>query len=211
MKKLIIIGAGSVGGFIAYNFSLLEKEYELIGFLDDDPQKSERLLFGKPVLGKIDDAKDYRNCCFILGIAFPQIKKKIISRLSIYNLSFISYISDAAWISKNVHIGTGVIVYPGTTINYEVEIDDFVTVNMNCSIGHNCHLHSFSTLTPGVNLAGFSVCGECSELGIGASTRQHVRVESNAIVGGQSMVLGDVAANDIVVGVPASPIKKKSH
>ena len=35
-KKLLIVGAGSVGKFVAYNIDNFTQEFEIIGFLDDD-------------------------------------------------------------------------------------------------------------------------------------------------------------------------------
>lgn len=203
MKKLIIIGAGSVGGFIAYNHDHLIKDYQLIGFLDDDETKSNKQLFGYPVLGTTGQVDKYLDCVFILGIAFPKIKKKIVDRLQKFNLSYINYISPDAWISKGVEIGKGVIIYPGACINYETTIGDYVTVNMNAVVGHNCKLERYSTLAPGVCLAGHTKCEEGVDLGINSATRQNSTIGKFAAVGGQAMVIRDVKDNSIVIGVPA--------
>ncbi len=38
-QKLVIIGAGNVGTFLAYNLDLFAGNYEILGFLDDDAKK----------------------------------------------------------------------------------------------------------------------------------------------------------------------------
>src|SRR5690606_41227622 len=38
-KKLLIIGAGNVGGFLSYNIKEFSPEYEIVGFIDDDKRK----------------------------------------------------------------------------------------------------------------------------------------------------------------------------
>ena len=202
-KKLIIIGAGSVGGFIAYNHEHLKENYRLIGFLDDDPQKQGVNLFNYPVLGGLEKIVDYLDCVFIIGIAFPRVKETICNKLEKYKLDFINYISPYAWISKEVTIGKGVIIYPGACINYESEIGDFVTVNMNAVVGHNCRLKRYVTLAPNVSLAGHTLCKEGADLGIGSSTRQNVIIGSFTVLGGQAMLLNNTDKNELWLGVPA--------
>lgn len=206
-KNCIIIGAGSVGGFVVHNFEPLSDEYELIGFLDDDEQKLNKLIFGKKVLGKISEINKYLDCHFILGIAFPKIKDNIIRNILHLNPTFLTYISPEAWISNSVSIGEGVIIYPGATINYETVVGNFVTINMNCTVGHNCILSDFTTLAPSVSLAGHTNCEKGVDMGIGSSTRQNARIGEFAIVGGQAMVINDIEKNSVVGGIPAKTLK----
>ena len=79
-KDLIIIGAGSVGGFIAINFEPLTEQYNLIGFLDDDTKKIGNNIFGYPVLGDIDSIKNYEDRSVIVGMAVAEIKKRNVER-----------------------------------------------------------------------------------------------------------------------------------
>lgn len=207
-KKLIIIGAGSVGGFIAYNHEHLQPNYELIGFLDDDIKKKDRILFKYPVLGATSDVEKYLDCSFILGIAFPKIKAKIVDNLSKYDLNYINYISPSAWISQGVTMGNGIIIYPGACINYESEVRDFTTLNMNAVVGHNCLIDKFATLAPGVCLAGHTSCLEGSDLGINSSTRQGTTIGAYATLGGNAIALQNIKENTIAVGIPAKEIIK---
>ena len=76
-QKLIIVGAGSVGKFIAYNQNDFQQEFEIIGFLDDDANKQNAIIASVPVLGTVNTINDYANQGFALvwGNAFPTIKK----------------------------------------------------------------------------------------------------------------------------------------
>jgi acyl-[acyl carrier protein]--UDP-N-acetylglucosamine O-acyltransferase len=82
-------------------------------------------------------------------------------------------------------------------------IGDFVVMNMNCAIGHNCSIGQYSSFSPGVNLGGFTIVEDAVEMGIGASTKQFIKVGNNAIVGGNAMLVKNVSPNTTVVGVPA--------
>jgi acyl-[acyl carrier protein]--UDP-N-acetylglucosamine O-acyltransferase len=95
------------------------------------------------------------------------------------------------------------------SVNYETAVGDFVIINMNCAIGHNCRIDNYATLAPGVNLGGFTHIEEGAEIGIGVSTRQNVKVGKFAVIGGQSMLVRDVAPHAIVLGVPGRVSNKK--
>lgn len=209
MKKLLIIGAGSVGKFIAYNINQFTQSFEIIGFLDDDVSKHNTVIAGFPVLGSIEKLQEFsgKDIAIVLGIAFPSIKKKLFYQYQNLDFDFPNFIAKDAWVSEAVIFGKGCIIYPGTTINYETIIDDFVVINMNCSLGHNCSIKSFSSLAPGVNLGGNTMIGNCVELGIGSSTIQGITIDDNAIIGGQAMVVTNVSNADVVVGIPAKSIK----
>lgn len=208
-QKLLIIGAGSVGKFIAYNISQFTQSFDIIGFLDDDVSKHNTVIGGFTVLGSTDMLTQYseKGIAIVFGIAFPSVKKKLLDNYKNLSFDFPSFISKGAWVSNAVTIGNGCIIYPGTAINYETEIADFVVINMNCSLGHNCSVAAFSSLAPGVNLGGNTKVGSCVELGIGSSTVQGIFIADNAVIGGQAMVVSNVSNGDTVVGIPAKNIR----
>lgn len=202
--SLLIVGAGNVGGFLSYNIEEFEGDYNILGFLDDDKDKIGKTIYGRRVLGPISDALQYKdkNITVAIGIANPSIKKTIAERLLSLGFQFPSFIAKNIWSSNHVKVGKGVILYPGTSINYETSIGDFVIMNMNCAIGHNCTIDHYSTLAPGVNLGGFTHIGEAVDVGIGVSTKQGIVIGDGAIIGGQSMIISDVLKNAKIVGVP---------
>src|SRR5690554_489098 len=208
MKDLIIIGAGDVGKYIAYHFSILP-EFRVIGFLDDDKSKLGNYYANYPVLGDLTYLKQIKEISIAIGIANPIIKQKIFNNIKyISGLEFPNLKHPNSWIGEKVTFGKGNIIYPGTMINYETKIGDFVTVNMNCAIGHNCNIENFGTLSPGVNLGGFTHIGESSFMGIGSNTIQSTKIGSQCTIGGGSMIIKDVPDGCIVVGNPGRVIKK---
>jgi len=208
-QKLLIIGAGSVGKFIAYNLNQFIQSFEVIGFLDDDASKHNTIIAGFPVLGAVEKVQEFseKGIAIVWGIAFPSIKKKLFDQYQNLSFDFPNFIAKDAWVSEAVNFGKGCIVYPGTAINYETVIGDFVVINMNCSLGHNCSIQSFSSVAPGVNLGGNTKIGNCVEMGIGSSTVQGITIDDHAIIGGQAMVVSNISNADVVVGIPAKSIK----
>ncbi len=206
-KNLIIIGAGNVGGFIAYNQDLFHEKYNLLGFLDDDVNKIGKEFYGYPVVGDSNHLLSMpREVVVAIGIASPKVKRSLHEKIRGHGFQCPSFISKNAWISRNVKVGAGIIIYPGVSINYETVVEDFVIMNMNCAIGHNCYISKYSVLAPGVNLAGFTVIEEGVDIGIGVSTRQNTHVGQDAVIGGQSMLVTDVDAGSKIIGVPGRKI-----
>lgn len=208
-QKLLIVGAGSVGKFIAYNINNFNQDFEIIGFLDDDISKKETIIAGFKVLGLVSMLEEFskNNIAIVWGIAFPSIKKRLAKKYEHLEFDYPNFISENAWISRGVTIGKGCIIYPGCSINYETEIQDFVVMNMNCAIGHNCKINSFTSLSPGVNLGGNTKIGSEVELGIGCATLQGVSIGEKVKVGGQAMVTKSFENNQIVKGIPAKSFK----
>lgn len=209
-NKLIIIGAGDVGGFVAKHIKDFG-QYDILGFLDDDTEKQGKEFCDLNVLGKIDFLDQLNGTiCVALAIANPSAKAVILKKLKSKNgLVFPSFIHPRAWLGNDVTVGEGVIIYPGVSINYETRIEDFTTINMNSAIGHNCMLGRYSTLSPGVNLGGFTSIGQGSFVGIGASTIQGVRIGAKATVGGMTMILKNVPDQVTIVGNPSRIIRKE--
>lgn len=204
MKKLYIIGAGSVGGHIALNIDEYDENYKIEGFFDDDPKKLESLQYGYPVLGDVESAIDLKEAHMVIGIAFPGVKEKIVQKLtSNKSIVFPSFVHSRAWLSNKVTVGKGSVVYPGCSVNYGSGIGDFVIMNMNCALGHHTKVGHFSSLAPSVSTGGHTTIGDRVDVGIGASTIQNITIGENCIIGGKSMVVSDVKPNLTVKGVPA--------
>lgn len=206
MKDLVIIGAGNVGGFLVLNQDLFKTNYNIIGFLDDDPAKLHKKFWNIPVLGTVRDIKKFEAYSIAIGISNPRIKKELVKKID-STFNFPSFISKNAWISNKVTIGKGVIIYPGVSVNHESVIEDFVIINMNCAIGHDVTIQKNSSLAPGVNLGGFTYIEPNVDIGIGAATLQKIRIGEGAIIGGQTMLISSVAKGATVVGVPGRVIK----
>lgn len=160
-KAMYIIGAGSVGGHIALNIDEYSEKYHIRGFLDDDPRKIGTKQFGFEVIGKIDRALKFNDAAIVVGIAFPKVKRTLLKKLSSNSsLSYPTLVHERAWISKDVDMGKGCIIYPGTTINFRSAIQDFAVINANCSLGHHTTVGKYSSFAPGVNTGGHTVVGE---------------------------------------------------
>ena len=84
MKEVIIIGAGGhaaeIDEYIQYANKQRTEQLKVVGFLDDDPDSYSSYKFSAPFLGTIAEHEVKANWFYIMGIANPEFRKKIISR-----------------------------------------------------------------------------------------------------------------------------------
>ena len=80
MKKIVIIGAGGFGREVKMLIDQInynEKQYDFIGFYDDNIEKGS-LINGFKVIGSINELLQVdHNLDVVISIADPTIKKKI--------------------------------------------------------------------------------------------------------------------------------------
>lgn len=203
MKKIIIVGAGSLGKMTASILVDLGYVPSAVMFTDDMPVEH---ILDFTYLGKVDDVlrnEAYKDHDFCIAIANNNIRAKIAMK---YNeLSFPNIIHPSAVVSKYAQLGKGNIILPNVSIDPEAQIQDFVVINKNTSIGHNVTMRNFSQACPGCNLGGD--IGKEAFLGLGTIVLPNIKVGNKTIVGAGSIVIRDLPASCTAVGSPAKPIK----
>ena len=80
-KSVVIIGASGHGKVIAD--IIVNSGDRVLGFLDDANDIQGNKIIGFPVLGKIADYDNYRDCEFVIAIGNPYIREKISNELPV--------------------------------------------------------------------------------------------------------------------------------
>ncbi len=211
MKDIIIYGAGSVGKLteqIISDINKDKKQFNILGFLDDDKSKHNASVFDYKIFGDIEWLKTNNKVNVVFGFSSPSQKLNLIERLKeINHTKFVQLIHPKAWVSKRVEIGKGSIIYPGTHIDVDVKIGDFVLLNKLCSIGHDSILKNYSTISPGVNIGGFNYIEEGVDFGINACSIQNIKIGKWSTIGAGSVIIKNVEDRAVIVGNPGKVIK----
>src|SRR5690606_210349 len=210
MKKIAIIGAGGFGREVKMLIDQINAEkltYEIIGFYDDNDTLS-KMINGIPYLGSINTLlKNPEPTSLVLGVGNPKTKKRIIESLSEREFEFPTLIHPNAIIGNDeVALGRGTIICAGNIITCNIEISDFVTLNLSCTVGHDVIIHEYSSFMPSVNISGEVVIKKCVYVGTGAKIINQLQIGENTIVGAGAIVSKTLPANCTAVGIPAKPI-----
>lgn len=210
-KKLIIIGAGSLGK-LTIDCILRNNEYSPnnIAVLDDNDKIQGKSILGISVIGSINCIEILRELItdlnFVIAIANNQVRREIVKKYP--DLSYSTIISRESVISPHAEIGHGCIILPGVIVDPDAKIKDHVIVNKSSTIAHDVTLHDFSQISPGVNFGGYVELGECSFIGLGASVLPSKRITKNVIVGAGAVVTKHIEVPfSIYIGNPAKLFK----
>ena len=214
-QNIIIVGAGGFGREVQWlieriNKDKTEKKWKLIGYVDDGMQIGTDVN-GVPVLGGIDylqKLKEPVNAVCAIGNA--EIRKKVIQKLTENErIDFPNLIDPSVQLSEKIKMGRGNIICAGTILTVDIVLQDFIILNLDCTVGHDVRLDSYVTVYPSVNISGNVTVGEACELGTGAQIIQGKALKEKTIVGAGAVVIDDLPGYCTAVGIPAVVVKQK--
>ena len=113
-KEIIIIGAGGFGRDILWLLSRINSasknnEWDLLGFVDDDPEMLGKIVNGVPVLGTLDYLLAINTPQYVVcSINKPSIRERIVLKCKQNtHLQFPTLIDPTAIIGQSISIGEG--------------------------------------------------------------------------------------------------------
>jgi sugar O-acyltransferase (sialic acid O-acetyltransferase NeuD family) len=149
---------------------------------------------------------------FIVAVGSPKIKRILVSKAIESGLKPMKTIIDpsAIVLTNKINIGVGGIISPGCIVTTNIKIGDYVTLNLNTTVGHDTSIGDYCTTNPGVHLSGEIKIGDSNEFGTGSILRDRISIGSNKTFGAQTAVVKSIE-NDFIetyVGVPSKKLIK---
>lgn len=211
MKKIAIIGAGGFGREVLEIILAINKvkpSYEIIGFYDDNDE-APATLNGFPFMGSVSQLNEYDEELYVaLGIGNPVVKKKLIQSISNEQITYPVLIHPNAIIGEqDIKIGQGSIICAGCILTCNIQLDDFITLNLSCTVGHDTIIGDYASFMPSVNISGKVTIESQVYVGTGAKIINSLTIGEATIIGAGAVVSKTLPANCTAVGVPAKVIK----
>ncbi len=206
---LILIGGGGHSLVVAEAAMLLG--HALIGFYDDN----EGAVLGSgtpsaPRLGSLRDVEAIRarlraerDAGWIVVIGDAGVRRRAIDAMEEFNARAVTVVHPGAMVSASAVIGRGVYVGPRAVVHTRARVRDHAIINTGCIVEHECEIGENVHCAPGSVLGGRTAVGQDSLVGIGARSLPGAKIGAGAVVGAGAMVLKEVAAGCVVMGVPA--------
>lgn len=187
MTKVAIYGAGGLGREVKGMLDLTALFGSFAGFIDDH-QKVK-------TIENFDD--------ILLAIADPKARNNIIKTWYRKMVPFKSFISSDINIHPSVIIAKGCIICSGVKLTVDIQIGQFVIINLNSTIGHDVTVGDFTSIMPSVNISGNVKIGKRVFIGSGATILQGLTIGDDVVIGAGAVVTEDVSPGTRVKGVPA--------
>jgi len=213
-----IIGAGGFAREVDWLIEDIYRhhrvDYRPRNFVASDfDEQVGQTINGKVVLSESEFFQKYASdstLCFI-GVGDPGIKQELCLKLkrTVKRAEFPNLIHPGVSYDKRkekVSLGEGNIICSNTIITTDVTIGNFVTINVACTVGHDCLIGDFVTLSPGVNLSGRVHLDECVFIGTGAHIIERIQVISNTVIGAGATVVRNIEIPGTYVGTPTKMI-----
>ena len=186
-----------------------DKNFSLMGFIDNDKNKWGKSFYGYKVLGGIDQVKKLAKkgvvfCNIITGStsARYETSKEIIRHGgTLINLIHPMVNLDMVTLGQGNYIQDGVIIQAGVTIG------DNSSIHIGSLISHQSIIGNSVFISFGVNVSGEVIIEDGVFMGAGSCVLPRLTIGKWSIVGAEAVVLKDVPPYSVVVGNPARIIK----
>jgi sugar O-acyltransferase (sialic acid O-acetyltransferase NeuD family) len=197
--ELFVAGTRSYAAEVA-SFAA-DAGYTVAGLLEPfDSERVGTVIHGLPVTWLEDTRPEGRVAAVGTG---ENARRPIVERLVSAGWSLCSVVHPTAHLAATSSVGTGALIGPGVVVGACSRIGDSVVVGRGTLVGHHTTIEAYATLGPGANIAGNVSIAPDAFIGMGALIRDHVTVGEGAVVAMGAVVVGDVAPQVTVRGMPA--------
>lgn len=206
-ETLYLFGAGGHGRELAWLAQEIWGGSRRIAFLVDDP----RFLLG-PVNGipvqLLDETVLHRTSRYIIAIGDPHARRRIDGAMASRGARPATMVHPRAERSGTVTLGEGSVLAAGSVTTTNVTLGRHVHVDVGSTISHDVTIDDFTSISPGVHIAGHVHVGAGVFIGVGATIingtdRDPLVVGAGATIAAGACVIRPVPPGAVVVGVPA--------
>ena len=202
-RAVILLGGSEHARLVAGAIRSQPDSFELIGFVDPNPDRGMSPSLRLPYLGDDTTLARYPDALAVLAFASPQsssARREAVERLASIVGGWATVVHRDARVAPDAMIGEGTVVLEGALVQTGARIGAHCVINATAGVGHDVAIGDHTLVSPGVVLGGGASVGAGAFLGLGALIRDHCTVGAGAFVG-----MGAVVVRDVVPGARVFP------
>lgn len=182
------------------------KDFDIKGFLDDNPDALKSFSDYPPIIGTVDEYEIEKDDVFFNSIGGVQAKKRCINIILEKGGEFITLIHPTAQVSPNTKIGKGCMIGSYVGVGVETTIGDFCLIQSKATIGHDVHVGNFCRIDCNVVLVAGVDVGDDVCIHTSSVINHNVKLGEGSTVGAMSFVIKNVKPEQTVFGIPAKKL-----
>jgi sugar O-acyltransferase (sialic acid O-acetyltransferase NeuD family) len=210
MRPFVVVGAGGFGKEAIWVAECMNEQldvaarWEILGYLDDNPDHEGREFYGYRVLGRPGASlRAGKETWYYCAVGKNAVRERLAARLDELGWRAATLVHPSVIQAKRIEIGMGTYVGAGAILSPNARVGQHVIVNQHASIGHDAVLEDFTQVCPGAQINGACKVLRGALVGSNASIHQGRTVGAYAVVGANSQVVRNVDPKTSVCGVPA--------
>jgi len=213
--RIAIYGAGGYGRELAWlikESNRPEKQYEYIGFIDDNPDRVQQ-IDKSPVFTLEHVVRTFPNARVIVAVGNANVREQLAKKVLEAGLIFETFVHPSVIRSSSIELGVGSTICAGCILTTNIVIGQHVAVLFHAIIGHDDIIGDYSTVGPGVCITGSVIIGKRVFIGAGSviingTATKPIYIGDDTVIGAGSCVIRSIPSRSQVFGNPARPIPK---
>ena len=215
-KKLFLFPFGgnakeSLLSLLAIN--ALRQEWDILGFLDDDPAQQGKDYCGIKVLGGSEFFRKHADA-FVLAVPGSPTsylrRKSVIDSLAGDTSRFATVIHPSVVTAPDAVIGYNTLLMSNVVVSCSARVGNHCIVLPNTVIAHDSIVDDYCCIGSNVSISGSVRVGPECYIGSGVKVRENVRIGTRSLIGLGANVITDIPEGIVAVGNPAKVMKKKA-
>lgn len=196
MKNIVIIGAGDLGKEIVWLIEDINKRqptYLILGFLDDDREKTGAEFYGYKVLGGTEQLKELSAkmpLSAVVAIQDGSVRKKIVEEHPEFS-RWETIIHPTAVIASTSVVGKGSIFFPQVTVSVDSRLGSFGLYYIHSIICNDCKIGDYVSVMSGASISEHVEIGDECFFAAGACVYPHKKIGNNVEVAVEATVEKD--------------------
>lgn len=219
-KKIAVYGASGFGREVAWLIQSRD-DYEVVCFIDDDTSKHGASLNEMPVISLKNACKQFPGVFVVGGVGVPKTRQLLMEKAGVAGFRFETIIHPGVERSPWIEVGTGTVICAGNILTTNITLGEHVQINLDCTIGHDVVMGSYTTLAPGVHVSGWVHFGKRVYVGTGAviingTEEKPIMIGDDAVIGAGACVTKSIPPGETWGGgtcetLAQSPVERFSN